>query len=615
MAFQGIYKAFGDNVVLQGVDLEVFPGETVAIMGRSGSGKTVLTSMLVGLNVPDQGSIQFAGLEVTRLKTDADWRNLRLKTGYLFQGSALYDSMTVGENVAFPMVQHTHWSEAEITRRVAEKLEQVGLAGTEAMEPAELSGGMQRRAALARSLALDPEIIIYDEPTAGLDPITADEIGQLMRRLQRALKVTSIVVTHDLNLAQLVADRLALLYEARWAFQGTYDEFLQSSHPEVLRFLHKEPPQEDKSSMISRRYETIVGIFVVASLLALLIMVIIIARQEGLFQEYVEYRTIFKNVSGLKVGSEVHLAGVTVGNVKDITISPEGSTLVTFQVIKKYSDRVRADSQASIGFMGLLGDKSLDLTAGSLNQPTVPPEGWVAAVEPLDITQMLAKAGPSLEDLQKILHNLAELTGGISKPGGSDLAKILDQVRQIVIKINDGKGTLGMLVNDSTLYKETTQTVGGAKKLFGEVDKSFFGAGSQRADPTDFDGFSQHHVQRQQDRGQFAGGHQRAAGDDEEGGFRSRQSEKSREKLAGTGYGGGNHDQLMPIKRPRRPKSPGCSGAMCPNPKNIPSEWMPIRERTNHAGIRALAIGALPGGAGLRLGPRARRSCRVRRSP
>ena len=123
-----------------------------------------------------------------------------------------------------------------------------------------------------------------------------------------------------------------------------------------------------------------------------------------------EYKAIFKNVSGLKPGSEVHLAGVTVGNVKEITISPEGSTLVTFHVIKKYSDRVRADSQASIGFMGLLGEKSLDLSAGSLSQPPIPPEGWVAAVEPLDITQMLAKAGPSLENLQKILDNLANLS-------------------------------------------------------------------------------------------------------------------------------------------------------------------------------------------------------------
>ncbi|MFI5332216.1 MAG: ATP-binding cassette domain-containing protein, partial [Desulfobaccales bacterium] len=160
-------------------------------------------------------------------------------------------SVLVAERItaeAKALLQHTDWSETEIARRVAEKLEQVGLEGTEAMETTELSGGMQRRAALARSLALDPEIIIYDEPTAGLDPITADEIGQLMRSLQQALKVTSIVVTHDLRLAQLVADRLALLYEARWGFQGTYDEFLQSSHPEVLRFLHRETSQEDEAT-------------------------------------------------------------------------------------------------------------------------------------------------------------------------------------------------------------------------------------------------------------------------------------------------------------------------------------------------------------------------------
>lgn len=246
ISFRGIDKAFGDNVVLKGVDLDIARGETVAIMGRSGSGKTVLTSMLVGLNVPDRGTIQFAGMELTKLETDEDWRELRLKTGYLFQSSALYDSMTVGENVAFPMVQHTQWSEKEIARRVAEKLEQVGLAGTEAMATSELSGGMQRRAALARSLALDPEIIIYDEPSAGLDPVTGAEIAQLIRRLQRGLKVTSVVVTHDLHLAEIAADRIALLFEAKWSFQGTFKEFRQSSEPEVLRFLHQEPPQEEK---------------------------------------------------------------------------------------------------------------------------------------------------------------------------------------------------------------------------------------------------------------------------------------------------------------------------------------------------------------------------------
>lgn len=244
ISFRGIHKAFEDNVVLKGVDLDVFPGETRVILGRSGSGKTVLTSMLVGLSIPDAGSIKVEGVELTEFASDADWQNLRLRAGYLFQGSALYDSMTVGENVAFPMVQHTNWSPAEIMARVRQKLAQVDLKGIEGLEPAELSGGMQRRVALARSLALDPQIIIYDEPTSGLDPITGDEIGRLIRHLQGALKVTSIVVTHDLRLTEMVADHLALLHQGQWGFLGTYEEFLQSTHPEVLRFLHRGPQEE-----------------------------------------------------------------------------------------------------------------------------------------------------------------------------------------------------------------------------------------------------------------------------------------------------------------------------------------------------------------------------------
>jgi phospholipid/cholesterol/gamma-HCH transport system substrate-binding protein len=234
--------------------------------------------------------------------------------------------------------------------------------------------------------------------------------------------------------------------------------------------------------MISRRYETIVGVFVVASLLALLIMVLIIARQEGLFQEYLEYRAIFRNVSGLKIGSEVHLAGVTVGNVKNITISREGSILVTFQVIKKYSDRVRQDSQASIGYMGLLGEKSLDITTGSLDKPAIPPEGWVASVEPLDITQMLAKAGPSLENLQKILNNIASLTGSVLG-GEGGLTKTLDELREILKKINTGKGSLGLLVNDPKLYQETTQTFASARQLFTDLEQGKGAIGALINDP------------------------------------------------------------------------------------------------------------------------------------
>jgi len=189
---------------------------------------------------PDEGAIEVAGRDLAQLQSDEDWRELRLKTGYLFQGSALYDSMSVGENVAFPMEQHTQWTREEIAARVRDKLSQVGLEGALHLSPAELSGGMKRRAALARSLALDPQLIIYDEPTAGLDPITGDEIGSLIRRLQQNLGVTSIVVTHDLRLTEQVADRVALLFEGRIAFSGTFQEFWQSSSQEAQRFLHKE---------------------------------------------------------------------------------------------------------------------------------------------------------------------------------------------------------------------------------------------------------------------------------------------------------------------------------------------------------------------------------------
>ena len=239
IVYRGVGKHFDDHVVLRDIDLEVYPGETLVILGRSGSGKTVMTIMLVGLLAPDEGTITVAGMDLSRFKSDEDWRQLRIQTGYLFQGSALYDSMSVGENVAFPMEQQTDWSREEIVRRVRDKLSQVGLEEAVNLSPAELSGGMKRRAALARSLALDPTLIIYDEPTAGLDPITGDEIGRLMRRLQQNLGVTSVVVTHDLRLTEQVADRVALLFEGRIAFLGTFQEFWQSPNEEARRFLRQ----------------------------------------------------------------------------------------------------------------------------------------------------------------------------------------------------------------------------------------------------------------------------------------------------------------------------------------------------------------------------------------
>jgi phospholipid/cholesterol/gamma-HCH transport system ATP-binding protein len=233
----GLRKQFNGQTVLDGVDLRIFAGETVVILGASGSGKTVLINMLVGLMEPDEGRIVINGDDVTTYTRESEWDKLRLKMGFLFQGSALYDSMTIGENISFALEHHMDIKEKEVQEIVAEKLRLVELEGVENMMPSELSGGMQKRAALARAIAFDPHIIVYDEPTTGLDPIRAKHISELVVRLQKELRVTSIVVTHDLICASIVADKLALLHEGKFLFVGAMEELRQSEHEYVREFL------------------------------------------------------------------------------------------------------------------------------------------------------------------------------------------------------------------------------------------------------------------------------------------------------------------------------------------------------------------------------------------
>jgi phospholipid/cholesterol/gamma-HCH transport system ATP-binding protein len=236
--FRDLHKAFGDKQVLRGVNLLVNRGETQVIMGSSGSGKSVLLSMLVGLLTPDSGQVLLDGEDVTAFRTIEEWSRVWLRTGFLFQGAALFDSMNVGENVGFPLRQHAQLSEAEITARVAEVLSWIELEGIEQKMPSELSGGMQKRVGLARAIVLQPEIVVYDEPTTGLDPLTSDTISELIRRLQRERQMTSIVVTHDVRCAFLVADRIAMLDEGKILVEGTLDEIKQSEQPKLRAFLY-----------------------------------------------------------------------------------------------------------------------------------------------------------------------------------------------------------------------------------------------------------------------------------------------------------------------------------------------------------------------------------------
>ena len=231
-----LHKEFGRHPVLRGLNLTIRDGETLVIIGRSGIGKSVLLKHIIGLMKPDEGQVIVDGEEVSRADEEM-LRRIRMKFGMLFQGAALFDSLTVGENVAFPLREHTAMEEAAIQARVVECLGYVGLSGIEHLKPAELSGGMRKRVGLARALAIKPQVILYDEPTTGVDPIGADAINRLIMSLHDRLKVTGVVVTHDMVSAYKVADRIAMLHEGRILQVGTVEEIRSTSNPVVRQFI------------------------------------------------------------------------------------------------------------------------------------------------------------------------------------------------------------------------------------------------------------------------------------------------------------------------------------------------------------------------------------------
>src|SRR5579864_1489434 len=235
---RGLQKSFGDQKVLNGIDLIVARGETVAVLGRSGTGKSVLLKLLVGLQQPDGGSIRIEGQEITRLKPD-QLNQVRKKIGFLFQEAALYDSMKVGENVEFPLKRHTKLSAAERRERVRDLLAKVEMEQDREKMPSEISGGMQKRVGLARALALDPEILLFDEPTAGLDPITAAEIGKLIVEQKEKRNITSVVVTHEIRSAKIFADRFVLMNEGKILADGAFDDLRKSRNKFVAEFLRE----------------------------------------------------------------------------------------------------------------------------------------------------------------------------------------------------------------------------------------------------------------------------------------------------------------------------------------------------------------------------------------
>jgi phospholipid/cholesterol/gamma-HCH transport system ATP-binding protein len=250
--FQGVKKAFGPKVIFRGLTLEVYPGETLVIMGGSGVGKSVLLKLLIRLLESDAGSITFHDDEITTMK-EGRIAVVRQRIAMLFQGAALFDSISVGDNVAYGLHEHYRntMTEEQIRERVHWALSLVGMPGIEAMRPSDLSGGMKKRVGLARAIAVQPEVLLYDEPTTGLDPINTQRINHLINGLKAALKVTSIVVTHDMKSAFMVADRMAMVYRGEIILAGTPEEFRTCGDPRIKDFIEGTAPvNEDVATLL-----------------------------------------------------------------------------------------------------------------------------------------------------------------------------------------------------------------------------------------------------------------------------------------------------------------------------------------------------------------------------
>lgn len=240
----GVSKRFGQNIILSNVDLAFKKGEVTVILGPSGAGKSVLIKHLVGLLRPDSGAVYVEGQRVDGY-SEREFLEVRRRVGYMFQLGALFDSMTVGQNIAFPLLEHTKDDAAERQRKVEEVLRMVGLPGFDSRYPTQISGGQQRRVAMARAIVLKPRLVLFDEPTTGLDPMRSDVISELILALTRHLGISSIVVTHDMQSARKIADRMVLLYNGRIVADARKEAFLKSDDPLVNRFIHGQAEEDD----------------------------------------------------------------------------------------------------------------------------------------------------------------------------------------------------------------------------------------------------------------------------------------------------------------------------------------------------------------------------------
>jgi len=422
ISIQGLKKSFKDHEVLKGIDLEVYKGENLVVLGKSGSGKSVLIKCLVGLEYPDEGEIKVFDQDISQLRYD-ELNALRVRVGFLFQNAALYDSMTVRENLVFPLRRHKKSMTREKKEAViTEMLENVGLEDSIDQMPSRLSGGQAKRIGLARTLILRPEIMLYDEPTTGLDTATSHEISELMVRMKKKYNISSITITHDMSCAKLTADRIVILKEGIVVAEGSYEELI---------FMPKE-----------KNYKWKLGLFSVATLVIAIAAIYYIGKQKNKFGSVLHISALFNSVSGLKIGGNVRMGGIDIGTVDGIELATDTSVQVQMIIQRRVQKFIKKDAKAAISSEGLMGDKVVSITAGSPGQQTIVEGDSLSTLKPIETDQIISSLKTSADNAAIITHNLADISS----------------------RINNGKGALGKLLKDTGLSTNISATVRNLKQ-------------------------------------------------------------------------------------------------------------------------------------------------------
>ena len=393
----GVEKTLGGQHVLQGIDLDIPAGKLTTIIGRSGEGKSVLLKHMIGLLQPDRGQVWVGDMEISRMRGKA-LNEVRKRFAMLFQGAALFDSLTVFENVAFPLREKLRMKGAEVSRRVDEKLEQVGLAGMGHKYPAELSGGMKKRAGLARALVMEPEIILFDEPTTGLDPLMAKSIHDLIVAMHQRFKFTAVMVSHEIPEIFGISDWVAMLRKGKIALMAPAAEFVKTTDPEIHEFISVSGPvMFERSGRLRRRrsapmektkLEFIVGVFVLVGIVCLGYLSIKLGKLELIGGNVYEVIAQFNTASGLKAGSSVEIAGVEVGRVRAITLNEDRAAVILAvdNKVKLYTDTI-----ASIKTRGIIGEKFLALSPGGGGDPLKPGDTIRDTESGLDLEELVSQ--------------------------------------------------------------------------------------------------------------------------------------------------------------------------------------------------------------------------------